>query len=85
MARGEALPDRPATRKVSALRGLWPFMRPYRAMALEQLALIQIEQGETDGALTALQALQQDQEASATLRSRVAQVIVALGGPPETE
>jgi len=54
-------------------------------MALEQLALIQIEQGETDGALTALQALQQDQEASATLRSRVAQVIVALGGPPETE
>ena len=40
MARGEALPDRPATRKVSALRGLWPFMRPYRAMALAALAAL---------------------------------------------
>ena len=40
MARGEALPDRPATRNVSALRGLWPFMRPYRAMALAALAAL---------------------------------------------
>lgn len=77
--------DMPAAERRALLDPIAAPGRPYRAMALEQLALIQIEQGETDGALTALQALQQDQEASATLRSRVAQVIVALGGPSATE
>ncbi|EEW26069.1 hypothetical protein [Rhodobacter ferrooxidans] len=54
--------------------------RPFRPLALEQLAYLQIEAGDTAAAITALQALTVDQEAPSGLRQRAVQVIVALGG-----
>lgn len=54
--------------------------RPFRPLALEQLAYLMVEEGKTDEAIAALQALTQDQQAPAGLRGRAGQMIVALGG-----
>lgn len=51
-----------------------------RLPAEEQLALIEIEQGQTDAALTRLQRIQADAEVTPGLRQRASQLIVALGG-----
>ncbi len=59
--------------------------QPLRLLAEEQLALIEIEIGEKDAALTRLGRLVEDSEATQGLRRRASQLIVALGGtPPET-
>ena len=58
--------------------------RPYRTLALEQMALLSVETGDTAAAITTLEALRQDQEATPGLRRRAEQVIVALGGTPAT-
>lgn len=51
----------------------------------EQLALIEIEQGNTQEAIAALSSIVQDSEATTGLRRRATQLIVALGGDvPET-
>ncbi|MBD3763696.1 MAG: hypothetical protein IE927_02880 [Rhodobacterales bacterium] len=70
----------PVAERRAALEPLAVAGRPYRVLALEQLALLRVEEGDTAGAIAALQALGQDQEASAGLRARAAQMIVALGG-----
>lgn len=57
--------------------------RPYRVLALEQLAYLTLAEGKRDAAITQLQALMQDQEAPQGLRRRAAQVVVALGGTPD--
>lgn len=54
--------------------------RPFRTLALEQLAYLLIEEGRSDEAIAALTALTTDQEAPAGLRARAGQVVVALGG-----
>ncbi|MDP4032625.1 MAG: hypothetical protein Q8P60_07235 [Pseudorhodobacter sp.] len=54
--------------------------RPFRPLALEQLAYLLVEAGDTAGAIAALQGLSQDQEAPSGLRQRATQMIVALGG-----
>ncbi|WP_103333379.1 hypothetical protein [Pseudotabrizicola formosa] len=54
--------------------------RAFRPLALEQLAYLLVEEGNTDAAISALQALTQDQQAPAGLRGRAGQMIVALGG-----
>ncbi|MEL6751065.1 MAG: hypothetical protein AAFO70_03185 [Pseudomonadota bacterium] len=56
---------------------------PYRTIAEEYRALDAIEQGETETALTALQAILQDAESTNAQRTRVAQLVIALGGTPE--
>ncbi|MEX0364856.1 MAG: hypothetical protein AB3N22_02220 [Ruegeria sp.] len=56
---------------------------PLRLLAEEQLALIDISEGGTDAAVTRLQAIIQDAEASVDLQQRASQLIVALGGTPE--
>ena len=58
--------------------------RPFRPLALEQLAYLLVEAGDTAGAIAALQALSQDQEAPSGLRQRATQMIVALGGQAAT-
>jgi hypothetical protein len=69
----------------TALQGIATPGRPFRVLAEEQLAYLMIEDGDRDGAITALQALMQDQESSGALRARAGQVITALGGTlPET-
>ncbi|MBV2361277.1 hypothetical protein KUH32_16045 [Thalassococcus sp. CAU 1522] len=72
----------PATRR-AGLQALATPGQPLRALAEEQLAILDIEEGATDAALTRLQALMQDAEATAGLRRRATQLIVALGGTPD--
>nr|WP_246175928.1 hypothetical protein [Roseovarius bejariae] len=56
-----------------------------RLLAEEQLAMIEIETGDTSAAIDRLTQVAQDAQATAGLRRRVSQVIVALGGDlPET-
>ncbi|HDR28215.1 hypothetical protein [Rhodovulum sp.] len=54
--------------------------RPFRPLALEQMALAEIDAGNTAAALSHLRALVEDAGASAGLRQRASQLIVALGG-----
>jgi hypothetical protein len=54
--------------------------RPFRTLALEQLAYLSVEAGETEAAITQLRALSNDQEAPTGLRQRASQMIEALGG-----
>jgi len=58
---------------------------PLRMLAEEQIALISIELGNTEAALTQLQAIISDAEASSDLQQRAMQVMVALGGTPEVD
>lgn len=55
---------------------------PLRLLSEEQLALIDIEDGQTDAAVTRLRAILQDAELTAGLRQRATQLIVALGADP---
>ncbi|WP_238364413.1 hypothetical protein [Mesobacterium pallidum] len=54
-----------------------------RLLAEEQLALLEVEAGNTEGALERLNAIIVDSEATAGLRQRGTSLIVALGGEPE--
>jgi hypothetical protein len=56
---------------------------PLRLLAEEQLALIEIEAGDTEAALTRLNSILADSELTAGLRRRASQLIVALGGEIE--
>lgn len=57
--------------------------RPLALYASEQIALLEIEAGNIDVAVTRLQNISLDAAASAGLRQRATQLIVALGGEPE--
>ena len=76
--------DLPATERRALLDPIAAPGRPYRTLALEQMALLSVETGDTAAAITTLEALRQDQEATPGLRRRAEQVIVALGGKPAT-
>ncbi|MCA3488219.1 MAG: hypothetical protein IOD05_07620 [Rhodobacter sp.] len=76
--------DLPAEERRALLNPIAEPGRPYRTLALEQLALLLVETGEPAAAITALEALRQDQEATPGLRRRAGQMIVALGGKPAT-
>jgi len=54
-----------------------------RLLAEEQLALVEIETGENEAAAKRLQAIVSDANATAGLRQRASQLIVALGMEPE--
>lgn len=56
--------------------------KPLRLLAEEQLALLEIETGDTDAALERLQRLLEDSEVTVGLRRRASQLIIALGGEP---
>ena len=77
--------DTPLADRRKNLEGIAVAGRPYRALANEQLALLLIEEGKPDAAITAFLALRQDQEASQGLRARADQMIVALGGTVPVE
>lgn len=75
--------DMPLADRRTALEGIAVAGRPFRTLALEQLAYLLVEDSKTVEAIAALTALTQDQEAPAGLKSRARQVIVALGGTVE--
>ncbi|MEZ0466586.1 hypothetical protein [Phaeobacter sp. SYSU ZJ3003] len=56
---------------------------PLSLLASEQLALLDIEAGETEAAIERLQAITADATVSRDLQDRATQVIVALGGKPD--
>lgn len=53
---------------------------PFRVLAEEQMALVELTKGDNEAAISRLQALLLDEEASRALRQRASQLIVALGG-----
>lgn len=59
--------------------------RAFSLFAAEQLALLDLEEGNRDGAIARLQAISEDAEATAGLRQRATQLIVALGGEPQSD
>jgi hypothetical protein len=78
--------DQPLADRRAALDGISAPGRPYRALALEQLGYLLIEEGKPQEAIAAFSALIQDQDASGNLRARLERVITALGGtPPEVQ
>ncbi len=56
---------------------------PFRQIAREQQALLMIEQGETDAAITLLTDIAEDANSTIGQRQRAAQLVVALGGSLE--
>lgn len=82
---GVAGADQPLAERRTALEGIAVAGRPYRALAAEQLAYLLLEEGKTAEAIAALQALGEASDAPSALKSRVAQVITALGGAPQAE
>ena len=59
--------------------------RALRLLAVEQLALIDIETGDIDAAIARYQAILADAETTSDLQQRALQVIVALGGEPDLD
>ncbi|MGC1496497.1 MAG: tetratricopeptide repeat protein [Sulfitobacter sp.] len=56
-----------------------------RMLASEQLALIDISEGDAEAAITRYQAILADAEVTSDLQQRALQVIVALGGEPNLD
>ncbi|GGO57874.1 hypothetical protein SAMN05444398_10764 [Roseovarius pacificus] len=82
-----ALPDSglDVDERRSRLQGLALANGLTRLLAEEQLALIDVETGDSAAALERLTAIVKDAEATVSLRRRATQVIVALGGElPDT-
>jgi len=69
--------------RIAAFEGMSAPGQPYRMIALEQLALIAVEQGRVEDAVTILEDIRIDAEASSGLRTRAVQLIVALGSEPK--
>lgn len=80
-AAGEAMT---ADDRRAALQPLTAPGRPYRPLAQEQVALLDLAVGDHTAALAAFRALVDDQEATEALRRRAAQMVVVLGGEDDT-
>lgn len=72
----------PATDRIAALDPLATPGRPFRPLALELKAMVQIESGDTAAGLAGLKAVLEEPLASQGLRSRVSQVMASLGADP---
>lgn len=72
--------DLPLAERRAVLDAMAAPGRPFRPLALEQMAFLDLEEGATEAALARLEGLTQDQEAPAALRSRAGQLIMVLGG-----
>ncbi|MEQ9694094.1 hypothetical protein [Shimia sp. SDUM112013] len=77
LARGTEMP---AEERRTLLGALAAPGAPLSLLAQEQLALLDIEEGNTDAAMTKLQAIIADAGVTAGLRQRTSRLIVALGG-----
>lgn len=75
------LPIGEAAERISNLEVLSQPGQPYRLLALEQIALLQLEQGETDAALDTLGRIEEDAALTEGLQQRVQNLMVALDAP----
>ena len=73
----------PAADRRQAFEAMAQPGQPLRLLAGEQLALIDITEGDPEAAIARYQALLSDAQTSSDLQQRALQVIVALGGEPE--
>ncbi len=73
----------PAAERMQGFEGLAAAGGTMRLLAQEQLALIALQQGETEQAIAAYQQILSDAEVTPDLQQRALQVIVALGGEPD--
>ena len=73
----------PVAERRQALESMANPGSPMRLLASEQLALIDVEQGDAQAAIARYQAILSDAEVTSGLQQRALQVIVALGGEPE--
>lgn len=74
----------PAAEREQILNTLAAPGQAFRPLALEQLALLALENGDREGAMQRARALMQEPDLTDALRRRVAQLIVLLGGDPTT-
>ena len=72
--------DIPMEEREMLIEGLSQPGQPMRPMALEQAALLQLEQGNPERAIEILTDLLSQSDVTDTLRRRVTQLVVALGG-----
>ena len=69
--------------RASAFEALSKPGNPFRLLAEEQLALIELEQGYIDNAVEKISQILLDAELTAGLRNRATQMMIALGKDPE--
>jgi hypothetical protein len=69
--------------RVTAFDALSKPGNPFRLLAGEQLALIELEQGNIDSAVEKISQILLDAELTAGLRNRATQMMIALGKDPE--
>ena len=69
--------------RVKAFEGLSTPGNPFRLLAEEQIALIELELGNTDNAIQKISQILLDAELTAGLRNRATQMLIALGKDPE--
>lgn len=75
----------PRDEREAALTGLAAPGQAFRPLALEQLALLQLEAGDRAGARAQLERLLSEPDLSPDLRQRVTQLIVVLGGEVDSD
>ena len=69
--------------RVKAFEGLSKPGNPFRLLAEEQIALIELELGNTDNAIQKISQILLDAELTAGLHNRATQMLIALGKDPE--
>ena len=69
--------------RIKAFKGLSTPGNPFRLLAEEQMALIELELGNTDNAIEKISQILLDSELTAGLRNRATQMLIALGKDPE--
>ncbi len=74
------LPTDDADARSASLAALAQPGAPFRLIALEQLGLIEVENGDTEAAISIMRQISEDAAATRGLRERAQTLIVALGG-----
>ncbi len=69
--------------RVTAFEALSKPGNPFRLLAEEQIALIDLEQGKTENAIEKISQILLDSELTAGLRNRATQMMIALGRDPK--
>ena len=69
--------------RMKAFKALSKPGNPFRLLAEEQMALIELELGNTDSAIEKISQILLDEELTAGLRNRATQMMIALGKDPE--
>ena len=75
--------ERNLDEKIKSFEALSKPGNPFRLLAEEQIALIELELGNTDNAIEKISQILLDSELTVGLRNRATQMMMALGKDPE--